>query len=179
MYRTASDLGRAFSTWTVEIVGHVVGGSQSSVPDARTACGRRKRRSCRKALVQFNELVVLMMIEKPNDKGKVLKCIGIMLDLVDSSDWVVAGTIVRVVRARVVCRMPEEQRGDARDAKSSRGVPWQQTSAEIAEGELVNTAYVASVRLTGTVVEPREDEARWFFIKREVKLVECPCGSVG
>ena len=45
----------------------------------------------------------------------------------------------------------------------------QQTSAEIAEGELVNTAFVAS----GKVMELREDKARWFRIKREVELAKC------
>ena len=38
--------------------------------------------------------------------------------------------------------MPVEQRGDARDTKSVRGVPWQQTSAETAEDELVSMACV-------------------------------------
>ena len=64
-------LGSASSTWTVEIVGHVVIRSQSSVSDVKTACERRKRKSCRKALVKFDELVMLMTIEKPKDKGKV------------------------------------------------------------------------------------------------------------
>ena len=91
----------------------------------------------------------------------------------DSFDGVVVGTTGRVVKARVVCRMPEEQRSDAGDTKSVRGVPWQQTSAETAEGELVDMACVASVRLTGAVKEPREDKARWFCIKREVKLAKC------
>ena len=69
---------------------------------------------------------MLMMIEKPKDKGKIRNCIGIMLlDLVDSSDGVVNDMIGRVVNARVVCHVTEEQRGDARDAKSTRGVPWQ------------------------------------------------------
>ena len=47
--------------------------------------------------------------------------------------------------------MRKEQRDDARGTKSVRGVPWQQTSAETAESQLV-----ASVRSTETVVEPRE-----------------------
>ena len=37
--------------------------------DVKTACERRKRKSCRKALVKFDELVMLMTIEKPKDKG--------------------------------------------------------------------------------------------------------------
>ena len=37
--------------------------------------------------------------------------------------------------------------------------------AERAQGDLVNMACVASVRLTGTVMEPREDKARWFCIE--------------
>ena len=48
-----------------------------------------------------------------------------------------------------------------------------QTSAEIAEGGLVNAACVASVRFTGKVMELREDKARWFRIKREAELVKC------
>ena len=65
------DPGSAISTWTVEIVGHVVSRSQSSVSSilgVRTACESRKRRNCRKALVQFNELVILVMIEKPKKR---------------------------------------------------------------------------------------------------------------
>ena len=130
-------------------MGHVVSRSQSSVLDVRTACERRERRSCRKALVQFNELVMLMTFEKPENKNETQNCIGIILDLVDRSDRVVVGT-------NVVRRMTEEQRGDARDAKSARGVPWQQSSAETGEGEMVNAACAASVRLTGTVMDPRK-----------------------
>ena len=127
---------------------------------------------------------MLMMNKKPKDEGNILNCIGIMSDLVDRSDQVVGGTTERVVEARIVCRMPEEQRGDARDAKSTRGVRWQQTSTETAEGELENTASVASVRVTGTVVEPREDKALWFCGSRATQLAKCglrgmPCGSVG
>ena len=82
-------------------------GQQISVLDARTACERRKRKSCRKALVQFIELVMLMTFEKFKNKNETQNCIGIMLDLVDKSDRVVVGTNARVVNARVV-RMPEE-----------------------------------------------------------------------
>ena len=90
---------------------------------------------------------MLTVIEKPKDKGEIQKCVGIMSDLVDRSGEVVVGcTLERVVKALVVCRMPKEQRDDARDAKSTRGVPWQQTSAEAAGGEPVNAAYAASVR---------------------------------
>ena len=85
----------------------MVSRSQSSVLDVRTACARRERKSCRKALVQFNELVMLMTTEKPKNKNETQNCIGIMLDLVDKSDIVVVGTNARVVNARVV-RMPEE-----------------------------------------------------------------------
>ena len=55
VYGTLSDPGSVSSTWIVEIVGHVVIRSQSSVSDVKTACGRRKRKSCRKALVRFDE----------------------------------------------------------------------------------------------------------------------------
>ena len=58
--------------------------------------------------------------------------------------------------------MPEEQRGDAKDTKS--GVPWQRN---------LSMAWVVSVQMTGTVKELREDEARWFYIRREVKLAQC------
>ena len=64
VYSTTSDPGSAISIWTVEIVGHVVSRSQSGVSDERTACGRRKRRNCGKALVQFDELVMFVTIEK-------------------------------------------------------------------------------------------------------------------
>ena len=37
----------------------------------------------------------------------------------------------------------------------------------------MNAAGVASVRSTKTVVEPREDKARWFRGRREVELAKC------
>ena len=172
VYSTTFDPGSAISTWTLEIVGRVVSRSRSSFPDVRTACERRKRKNCRKALVQLDGLVMLMMIEKPKDKGKIQNCTGVNLDLVDRSDGAVVDMIVRVVKARVVYRMLEEQRGDARD-KSISGVPYQQTSAERTEGKPVKSACVASVRPTGTVTEPRGNKARWFCVKREAKLAEC------
>ena len=141
VYGTMSGLGCPSSTWTVEIVGHEVGRSQSSVADVTRACERRKRKSCRKALVKFDELVMLTTIEKPKDKDKAkvkgkVDANTIMLDLVDRPDEVVVGMADRVVKARVVYRVPEEQRDGARDTRSVRGVPWQQTSAEICGGEL-------------------------------------------
>ena len=75
-----------------------------------------------------------------------------MLDLVDRSDEVVP-TTDRVVKARIVYRAPKEQRDGATIREE------QKTSAEIAEGELVNTASVASVRSTGKVMELREGKA--------------------
>ena len=69
--------------------------------------------------------------------------------------------------------MSEEHRGDARDTKSVRVVTRQQTSAKTAEGDLVNMACVVSARLTETVMEPREDKARWFCVRREAKLAKC------
>ena len=63
--------------------------------------------------------------------------------------------------------MPETRR------ESVGGVPWQQTSAETVEGELVCMAGVVSVQLTGRVIEPREHKARWFYNWREVKLAKC------
>ena len=83
---------------------------------------------------------MLMTIEKPKDKGKVV-AITTMLDLVDRSDEVVVGTTDRVVKARIVYRVPKEQRDGARDVRSTGNESWQQTSAEIAEGELVNAAW--------------------------------------
>ena len=59
MYSTASDSGSAMLTWTVEIVGHVDSRSRSGVSDERSSCERRKRKSCRKAFVLINELVML------------------------------------------------------------------------------------------------------------------------
>ena len=52
-YSTTSNPGRATSTWTLEIAEHVVSRSLSGVSGERTACGRRKRRNCSKALVQY------------------------------------------------------------------------------------------------------------------------------
>ena len=97
-------------------------------------------------------------------KGKV-DANTIMLDLVDRSDEVVVGTTDRVVKARIVYRVPKEQRDGARDVRSTRNESWQQTSAEMAEGEPVNAACVAGVRSTGKVRELIEDRARWFCIK--------------
>ena len=73
--------------------------SQPSVPDVKTACERRERKSCRKALVKFDDLVMLMMIEKPKNKGKLKGKVDAditILDLVDRSDEVVGGMIDRV-----------------------------------------------------------------------------------
>ena len=166
-----SDPGGASSTWTVEIVGHVV----------------IKRKSCRKALVKFDGLVMLMTIEKPKDKGKV-DAKTIMLDLVDRPDEVVVGTTGRVVKARIVYHVPKEQRDGARDVRSTGNESWQQTSAEIAEGELVNAACEASVKSTGKVMELREDKARLVLYQarsrtREVRILQrlrgMSCGSAG
>ena len=132
-YSTTSHPGSAISNWAVEVVGHVVR-SQSGVSEERTACERRKRRHCRKASVQCNELVMFVTIEKPEDKGENQNCIGIVLNLVDRSDKIVGGMTERAVTTRIVWSMPEAQRGDAKDTKSVRDVPWQQISAETAEG---------------------------------------------
>ena len=70
------------------------------------------------------------------------------------------GMIDRVVKVRIVYRAPKEQRDGATIREE------QQTLAEIALGELVRAACVASVRSTGKVMELREDKARWFRIKR-------------
>ena len=137
VYSTTSDPDDAMLVWTAEIVGRVIGRSQSGASEEWTTCERRNRTNCRKALVQCNELVMLTMIEKPKDKGGTQNCISIMSDLVDRSDEVVVGgTTERVVKARIVCLLLEEQRRDARDAQSTRGVPWQQTSAETVGGEV-------------------------------------------
>ena len=119
---TSSDAASASSTWTVEIVEHVVSGFQPSAPHlkrVKTACERRKRKSCRRALVKFGKLVVLMTIEKPMDKGKVrgkVDASTIMLDFVDRSDEVVP-TTGRVVKARIVHRVPKEQRDGAPETR--------------------------------------------------------------
>ena len=68
-----------------------------------------------------------------------------MWGLVDRSDEVVIGTTERVVKARTVDRMPAGQRGDAANAKSIRGVPWQPNSAEVAEGEPLGVAQTRTV----------------------------------
>ena len=78
-------------------------------------------------------MTVFMPMEKPKDKGEVQNCVGAMLGLVGRSDEVVIGTTERVVKARIVPRMPVGQRGDAVYAKSIRCVPWQPNPAEAAE----------------------------------------------
>ena len=104
---------------------------------------------------------------------------AIMLGLVDRSDEVVIGTTERVVKACTVHRMPGGQRGDARYAKSIGGVPWQPNPAKATQGEPLGTdmARIVSVpmvmiehRLAVPVLEPREYEARRFYIRREVEL---------
>ena len=115
-------------------------------------------------LVQFDELVILMTIEKPKDNDEIRNCMGLVLDLVDKSDEVVVGALERVIKARTVRRMLEEQRGDAKDMKSARGVPWQRNLSMVC---------VVSVQMTRTVKELRENEARWLCIRREVKLAQC------
>ena len=59
VYSTASDSGSAMLTWNLEIVGHVDSRSRSGVSGERSACERRKRKSCRKAFVLINELAML------------------------------------------------------------------------------------------------------------------------
>ena len=124
---------------TTSMVYGTMSNPSSASSDVKTTCERRKRKSCRKALVKFDELVMLMTIEKPKDKGKQKGKVDantIMLDLVDRSDEVVVRMTDRVVKARIVCRVPRDQRDGARDTRSVRGVPCQQTSAETAGGEL-------------------------------------------
>ena len=152
---------------------------QRSVSDGKTACERRKQKSYRKALIPFGELVMFMPIEKPKDKGEVRYRVGIMLGVVDRSDEVVTGTPKRVFKARAVHRMPAGQQGDARHAKSIRGVPWQQNPAEAAEGEPVSMARIVGVPMVPSehrpvvpVVDPREYRVRRFYIRREVELVK-------
>ena len=164
VYGTMSDPGGARP--------HVIS-SQSSVSDVKTTCERRKRKSCRKALVKFDEFVMPMTIEKPKDKGKV-DANPIMLDFVDRSDEVVP-TTDRVVKARIVYRVPKERRDGARDTRSVRGVSWQQTSAETARGELrarVSDLWSSTLRwdvqLAGS--QPR-DRRKIFTHTRAVKDV--------
>ena len=105
MHGTVLDPGSAISTWTVEIVGHVVGRFQSCLKHVKTTCERRERKSCRKALVKLDESTIFMTIEKHKYQHHVNK---IMLVLVDRSDVVVRMT-VRVVKAPIVCRVQKEQ----------------------------------------------------------------------
>ena len=85
--------------------------------------------------------------------------IGIVLNLVGRSDEALVDTTERVVKACIVCLMPEEQRSDARDMKSARCVPLQQDPAETAEEELVSMTCVVSDQVAGTVVEPRRRQS--------------------
>ena len=50
--------------------------------------------------------------------------------------------------------MPAWQRGDARHAKSIRGVPWQPNPAEAAEGEPVSMARTVGVPMVGSENRP-------------------------
>ena len=92
-----------------------------------------------------------------------------------------SGTAEPVAKARTVHRMPAGQRGDARYAKSIRGVPWQPNPGEPVEGEPLGVAMarVVSVpmfpiehRLAVPVMEPRDYKARRFHIQREVELAK-------
>ena len=105
---------------------------------------------------------MFMPMEKPKDKGEIGNRVGILLGLVNRSDEVVVGTTKRVVQARCVHRMPAGQRGDARYAKSMRGVPWQPNPVGAAE-RAVGYACISSVptvpiehRPTVPVMESRE-----------------------
>ena len=106
---------------------------------------------------------MFVSMEMSKDKDEIGNCIGIVLGLVERSDEVVGGTNERVSKARIFRRLTEERRGDAKDAKSVRGVARQQKSVETVKGELVSMACVVGVRLTGTVMEPREYKVRWFY----------------
>ena len=121
---------------------------------------------------------MFMLMEKPKNKGEVQNCVGIMLG---RSDEVVIGTAERVVKARIVHRMPAGQRGDAAYAKSIRGVPWQPNPAESAEGEPLGMAQarIVSVPMVAVenrpavpVMEPRDYNVRRFYIRREVELAK-------
>ena len=166
---TVLNPGSASSTWTAEIVGDVVIRSQSSVSDGKTAWERRMRKSCRKTLVKFDELVMLMTIEKPRHQPYANT---IILNLVDRSDEVVPMTD-RVVKARIVYRVPKEQRDHVTNREE------QQTSAEIAEGEVVNAAYVASVRSTGKVMELRETKLVGSVSSEEWSSWGCRVAALG
>ena len=75
---------------------------------------------------------MLMTIGKP--RHQLHDANTIILNLVDRSDGVVVGATDSVVKARIVHRVPKEQRKGARDMRSVRGIPQQQTSAETAGG---------------------------------------------
>ena len=129
-HETTFEPGGAILTWTVEFSGQVVSRFQRSASDGETAYERWKQKSYRKALVPFGELVMIITMEKPKDKGEVRNRVGIMLGLVDRSDGVVIGTTERVLKARTVHRMPVRRRGDATYAKCIRGVQRQPNPAE-------------------------------------------------
>ena len=106
---------------------------------------------------------------------RTLSAVGIMLVLVDRFDEVVVGTTERVVKARTVHHKVAGQRGDARYARSIRGVPWQPGPAKVAEGEPSGMARIVSVPMARIehlpavpVVEPRECRALRFSIRPEV-----------
>ena len=97
------------------------------------------------------------------------------------SDEVVIGTTEREVKARTVHRKLAGQRGDARCAKSLRGVPWQPSPAEAAEGEPLGGAQARIVsvpivpvehRPAVPVMEPRDYKVCRFCVRREVALAK-------
>ena len=73
----------------------------------------------------------------------------------ERSDEVVTGTAERVIKAGTVDLMPAGQRGDARYAKSIRGVPWRTNTTEAAEGEPLGMAMTRIVSVPMVPVEHR------------------------
>ena len=142
VHNTVFGPSSAILAWAVEFSGQVVSRFQRSVSDGKTAYERRTQKIYCTALVPFGELVMFMPVEKPKDKGEAWNRVGIMLGLVNRSDEV-AGTTERVVKARLVHRIPARQRGDAAHAKSIRGVPWQPNPAEVVEGEPLSLRGIA------------------------------------
>ena len=78
VHNTVLQPGSAVLAWAVEFSGQLVSRFQRSVSDGKTAYERWKQKGCREALVPFGELVIVMSMENPKDKGEVWNRVGIM-----------------------------------------------------------------------------------------------------
>ena len=147
---TVFEPGSAVLAWAVEFSRQVISSFQKKVKDGKTAYKRREQKSNRKALVPLGELVMLMPLEKPRDKGEARNRVGIMLGLVDRSDEVVTGATERV-KARSVHRVPAGHDAMPRTRRASEA--WKPNPAVVAEGEPLGVAQTRIVSVPMVAVE--------------------------